>query len=55
MKKYYMDHPDNDKYEIQIPNGLAKQIVIDYLTKTYYWTIAILSGMVGFMLGIIVK
>ena len=55
MKEYYIDHPEKDKYEIEIPKNIVKQIIIDYLGKTYYWTIAILSGMIGFMLGLIVK
>ena len=55
MKRYVFDDPDNDELEIEIPSSLRKDIIIDYLKTTYYWPIAILSGLSGFLLGVLVK
>ncbi len=55
MPKYYIDHPSKDDYEIEIPPLVVNKIIKDYLVKTYYWSVAILACMVGFLLGVAVK
>jgi len=54
MKDYGFPDPDNDGYEITIPEYVVRDIVRDYLQKTYYWSIAIGSFLIGFLLGVIV-
>jgi hypothetical protein len=53
MKPYKFDDPDYEGYEIEVPKDVVKDIILEYLRKTYYWPVAILSGLVGFLLGII--
>lgn len=55
MKKYTFDDPDYEGYEIEIPQSLVKDIIIDYLKKTYYWPVAILSALVGLLVGVLIK
>ena len=55
MKSYKFPDPDYEGYEIEIPGPVVKDIILDYLRRTYYWPVAILAGLVGFLLGIIVK
>lgn len=53
MKKYYIDHPDNDKYEIEIPFDVYHSIIKDHTIKTFYWAVGIGCTIIGFLLGII--
>lgn len=53
MKEYTFPDPDNDGYEIIIPTEVVKDITLSYLRTTYYWSISILSFIVGFLLGVI--
>jgi hypothetical protein len=55
MKPYRFPDPDYEGYEIEIPVPVVKDIIIEHLQKTYYWSVALLSGVVGFLLGILVK
>ena len=55
MKDYGFPDPDNDGYEIAIPDNIVKDIVKDYLQKTYYWSIALGCFIIGFLFGIIIK
>lgn len=55
MKTYKFDDPDYEGYEIEIPAHVIKDIILDYLRKTYYWPVAILSGVIGFLLGVLSK
>lgn len=55
MKPYKFPDPDYEGYEIEIPVPVVKDIILDYLRKTYYWSVAILSAMVGFLVGVLVK
>ena len=41
MKEYSFPDPDNEGYEIVIPKEIVKDIVIDYLKRTYYWSVGI--------------
>lgn len=53
MKKYSFPDPDNDVYEIIIPDEIVKDIIINYLQKTFYWSIGTLCLLIGFLIGII--
>lgn len=55
MKSYKFPDPEFDGYEIEIPTSVVKDIIIDYLKTTYYWPVAILSGMTGFLIGVLIK
>jgi hypothetical protein len=55
MKSYNFPDPDYDEYEITVPKEVVKDIVIDYLQKTFYWSVAIFSFIIGFLVGVIVK
>jgi len=53
MKKYSFPDPDNEGYEIVIPHEIVKNIIVNYLQKTFYWSIGILCLLIGFLIGII--
>lgn len=53
MKEHKFPDPDYEGWEIVVPREVAKDIVIEYLQKTYYWSVAIGSGMIGFLLGVL--
>jgi hypothetical protein len=55
MKPYRFPDPDYEGYEIEIPVPVVKNIIIEHLQKTYYWSVALLSGLVGFLLGVLAK
>lgn len=55
MKTYKFADPDFDGYEIEIPTSVVKDIILDYLRKTYYWPVAVLSGLSGFLIGVLIK
>lgn len=52
MKSYKFDDPDYDGYEIEIPADVVRDIILDYLRKTYYWSVGILCFLIGLILGI---
>ena len=54
-KMYYIDHPEKPNYEIEIPESIRDQIVIDFLMRTYYWSVGIAGLIVGFLLGVAIK
>lgn len=54
-KTYYIDHPEKKNYEIEIPSLVRDQIVIDFLMRTYYWSVGIGGMLIGFLLGVLVK
>lgn len=51
MKSYYIE--DSDGVDMPIPKGIIKDIIKDHMISTYYWTVGILCGIIGFLLGII--
>ncbi len=55
MRPYRFPDPDYEGYEIEIPVPVVKDIIIEHLQKTYYWSVALLSGLVGFLLGVLAK
>lgn len=54
MKSYSFPDPDNEGYEIIVPTEIVKDIALQYMRNTYYWTVAILCTLIGFLLGVIV-
>lgn len=52
MRDYNFPDPDNDKYEITIPDNIVRDIVKDYIQRTYYWSISIGCLIIGFLLGV---
>jgi hypothetical protein len=55
MKEYRFPDTDKEGYEIIIPNNVTKDIIRDYLQKTYYWSIALGSFIIGFLAGVMVS
>lgn len=51
MKKYYIE--DSDGVQMEVPVSVAKDIIRDHMSSTYYWTVGILSSIIGFLLGVI--
>jgi hypothetical protein len=54
MSKYKFPDPDNDGYEIIIPTEVTKDIIREYLQKTYYWSVATGSFLIGLLLGVLI-
>lgn len=54
MKEYGFPDPDNDGYEIIIPDSVVKDIVMNYIQKTYYWSIGLACLVIGFLIGVLV-
>jgi hypothetical protein len=51
MKKYYIE--DSNGVDMELSKELINDIIKDHLMSTYYWSTAILSGIIGFLLGVI--
>jgi|688.fasta_scaffold563652_2 hypothetical protein len=49
MKQHTFPDPDKEGYEIVIPNEVKKDIIIEYLRTTYYWSIALACFIIGFL------
>jgi hypothetical protein len=54
MKEYSFPDPDNDGYEIIIPKEVVKDIIINYLKTTYYWSVGIFCIIIGILIGALV-
>lgn len=54
MKEYGFPDPDNDGYEIIIPDNIVKDIIINYLQKTYYWSVALGCFIIGLLVGVLI-
>jgi hypothetical protein len=54
MREYSFPDPDNDGYEIVIPKEIIKDIIIDYLKRTYYWSVGIFCVIIGILLGVLI-
>lgn len=54
MKGYKFPDPDNDGYEIVIPNDVIKDVVRDYLQTTYYWSVAVGCFLIGLLTGVLI-
>ena len=52
MKEYRFPDTDKKGYEIIIPDYVTRDIIRDYLQKTYYWSIAIGCFLIGLLVGI---
>jgi hypothetical protein len=53
MKTFKFPDPDNEDYEIIIPREVVREILDDYLQKTYYWSVSFFCIIIGFLLGVI--
>ncbi len=54
MKQYRFPDTDKEGYEIIIPDNVTRDIIRDYLQKTYYWSVAMGSFLIGLLLGVII-
>jgi hypothetical protein len=54
MKQYSFTDPDDEEYEITIPSEVVREIILNYMKTTYYWSVGILSFVVGILLGVII-
>lgn len=52
MKEYRFPDTDKDGYEIIIPDYVTRDIIRDYLQKTYYWSVAMGSFLIGLLIGV---
>lgn len=51
MKHYVYD----DNFEmIEVPQNIKNDIIREYMSNKYYITVAILMGIIGFLLGVTV-
>ncbi len=55
MKKYKFEDLDNEGYEIEVPTEVVKDILLDYFKNTYYWTVGLLSFVIGILLGVLIS
>lgn len=51
MSKYIFE---NGRSQVEVPEHIQKRIILDYVKGTFYWSVGILSFLVGFILGITV-
>lgn len=51
MKKYYVVQEDDTS--VEIPREVVGDIITEYLTKTFYWSIGLSCFIIGFLLGVI--
>jgi hypothetical protein len=54
MREYKFPDPDYEGYEIVVPTEVVKDIILEYLRKTYYWSVGLFSLIIGILLGIII-
>ena len=52
MKKYRFPDTDKEGYEIIIPDYVTRDIIRDYLQRTYYWSVAIGCFLIGLLVGV---
>jgi hypothetical protein len=55
MKEYGFRDPDDDNYEITVPSYVVRDIIISYLQKTYYWSVAVTCFIIGTLFGILIS
>ena len=49
---YSIENPKSKQEFIELPKYVVLKIQRDYITKTYYWSVGLLSMIIGFLLGI---
>ena len=54
MKTYSFPDPDNEGYEIVIPAVVIKDIILQHMRTTFYWSVGIFSFIIGILLGVII-
>ena len=52
MKEYRFPDTDKEGYEIVIPDYVTRDIIRDYLQRTYYWSVGIGCFLIGLLIGI---
>jgi len=45
---------DNGRSKVDVPEVVQKKIIVDYFRTTHYWSVGILSFLIGFLLGLVV-
>lgn len=53
--RYYIEDPDNQDSVIPVPEEVRTSIIIDYLQKTYYWSVALGCLIIGTFFGILIS
>jgi len=53
MKNYSFPDPDNEGYEIIIPTEIVKDIVLQHMRTTFYWSVGLFSFIIGILTGIV--
>jgi len=54
VRYFFEDSEDYDR-EIEVPEYIKRQIIIDYLKTTFYWTIGLGCLLVGFLGGVLIN
>lgn len=54
MKQHRFTDPDDDKYEITIPGEVVKEIILNYMKTTYYWSVGLMAFIIGILIGVII-
>jgi hypothetical protein len=52
MKNYSFPDPDKDGYEIIIPTEVVKDIILQHMRNTFYWSVGLLSFIIGILIGV---
>jgi hypothetical protein len=55
MKDYKFLDPDDDRYEINIPREVVKDIILGHTRTTYYWSVGFLCFLSGTFFGILIS
>lgn len=50
--RYHQELLHEDDYPITVPKSVKNEIVRDYLSTTYYWTVGILCFIIGLLTGV---
>jgi len=53
MKEYRFSDLDGLGPDLIIPDNVIRDIIRDHLQKTYYWSVALGSFLIGFLLGVL--
>lgn len=54
MKEYTFDHTEDSEYEVVVPKDVVDEIIKDYRERHFYISVALMSGIIGFLLGVLV-
>lgn len=51
--KYFIENVKTKDKIIELEDSVVTKIQLDYIKKTYYWSVAFLCTIIGFLLGVI--